>query len=315
MSRPLVIIIAIVVAAAWAHAAHASEPLIAFDPNRGEFPEGIALDHRGALYVALAPLGEIRRRTPDGAWSTFASIDPGTSGLAVLGLTTDAGGTLYAAAPTSTPEWHGVVAMTPQGSPRHVPGTERIAFPNAVAFDRRGNLYVTDSIGGAIWRLSRDGDVELWIEHEALAGTAVLNPFPLGANGIAYSRGRLYVANTEKMQVVEIPILPSGGAGTPSIIRTFDGPLDFLDGAGVDALGNLYVLVAGTHELVRIDRTGGVTTVAGPGDGLSLPVSLAFGPRGHGRQTVYITNFSLPDFVPSPTPGVVAVTVPFPGPP
>src|ERR687888_226207 len=113
MRRPLVIVIALVVAAAWAHAARASEPLIAFDPNRGEFPEGIALDHRGALYVGLAPLGEI-------------------------------------------------------------------------------------------WRLSRDGDVELWIEHEALAGTAVLNPFPLGANGIAYSRGRLYVANTEKMQVVEI---------------------------------------------------------------------------------------------------------------
>jgi sugar lactone lactonase YvrE len=207
------------------------------------------------------------------------------------------------------------VAISPQRSPRRLPGTERIAFPNALTFDRRGNLYVTDSIGGAIWRLSRDGDVELWIEHEALAGTAVLNPFPLGANGIAYSGGRLYVANTEKMQVVEIPILRSGAAGPPSIIRAFPGPSDFLDGVAVDVVGNLYVLVAGTSELVRIDRTGRATTVAGPDDGLSLPVSLAFGPRGHGRRTVYITNFSLPEFVPTPTPGVVAVRVPLPGPP
>jgi sugar lactone lactonase YvrE len=316
MRRLLAIIVGIVVAAAWAHAAHASEAVVvAFDPNRGEFPEGIALDHHGAMYVGLAPLGEIRRRTPDGSWSSFASIDPGTSGLALLGLTTDARGTVYAAAPTDAPEWHGVVAISPQGSPRRLAGTEQIAFPNALAFDRRGNLYVTDSIGGAIWRLSRNGDVELWIDHEALAGTAVLNPFPLGANGIAYSRGRLYVANTEKMQVVEIPILPSGAAGTPSIIRKFPGPGDFLDGVGVDVVGNLYVLVAGTSELMRIDRTGHSTTVAGPDDGLSLPVSMVFGPRGHGRQTLYITNFSLPDFVPTPKPGVVAVNVPFPGPP
>ena len=183
MRRLLAIIVGIVVAAASAHPAHASDTVVAFDPNRGEFPEGIALDHHGAMYVGLAPLGEIRRRAPDGSWSTFANIDPGTSGLAVLGLTTDARGTVYAAAPTDAPEWHGVVAISPQGSPRHLAGTERIAFPNGLAFDRRGNLYVTDSIAGAIWRLSRDGEVERWIEHEALAGTAVLNPFPLAPTG------------------------------------------------------------------------------------------------------------------------------------
>ncbi len=314
MRWPLVVMLAVVIATAWAWPAAASETVVAFDPSRGEFPEGVAFDRRGDLYVSLAPLGDIRRRAADGSWSTFASIEPGTGGLAVLGLAADARGTIYAAAPTNAPEWHGVVAVSRDGVTRRLPGTERIAFPNALAFDHRGNLYVTDSIRGAVWRLSRDGDVELWLEHEALAGTAVLNPFPLGANGIAYSRGRLYVSNTEKMQVVEIPVSRSGAAGSPSIVHAFHGPSDFVDGVAVDVLGDLYVLLPAASELVRIDRRGRATTLASAEDGLSMPASLTFGARGNGRRTLYITNFSLPDFVPAPMPGVIALDVP-PGPP
>lgn len=303
MRWPLVVMIGILVATAWAPPAVAAETVVAFDPSRGEFPEGVVFDRRGDMYVSLAPLGEIRRRGADGSWSTFARVDPGTGGLAVLGLAADARGTIYAAAPTNAPEWHGVVAVSRDGVARRLPGTEQIAFPNALAFDHRGNLYVTDSIRGAVWRVSRSGEVELWAEHEALAGTAVVNPFPLGANGIAYSRGRLYVANTEKMQVVEIPISRSGAAGPPRIVHAFGGAGDFLDGITADPRGNLYVLLAAASELVRIDRSGRVTTLAGAGDGLSMPASLTFG----ARRTLYITNFSLPDFVPEPMPGVVAL--------
>jgi sugar lactone lactonase YvrE len=89
---------------------------------------------------------------------------------------------------------------------------------------------------------------------------------------------------------------------------------DFLDGVAADVRGNLYVLFPGTSELVRIDRRGRATTLAGPDDGLSMPASLTFGARRDGRRRLYITNFSLPDFIPEPTPGVIALDVPFPGP-
>ena len=301
----------IVAVSIWAHPA-AAEPVASFDPAKGEFPEGIAFDLHGNLYVSIAPLGEIRRREGDN-WPVYARIDPGTTGLGVLGLTADRCGTIYAAAPTDAPDWHGIVAVAPDGARERLPGSEQIIFPNALAFDHRGNLYVTDSIGGAIWRLPRDGTADRWLEHETLAGTGALgNGFPLGANGIAYFRGRLYVANTEKKHVVEIPIDDSGAAGPPTVVHAFGGPMDFLDGITVDLVGNLYVLVTGANQLVRIERSGAVTTVAGAADGLNIPASLAFGP-GPLSRTLYVTNFSLPGLTPEPTPGVVSFDVPLPG--
>jgi len=302
----------IVAVAVWAQPG-AAEPVASFDPVKGEFPEGVTFDLRGNLYVSLAPLGEIRRR--EGAeWPVYARIDPGTTGLGVLGLAADGCGTIYAAAPTDAADWHGVVAVSTDGAARRLPGSEQIVFPNGLALDHRGNLYVTDSIGGAIWRVPRGGTAELWIEDETLTGTGVLgNGFPLGANGIAYFRGRLYVANTERKQVVEIPIQDSGAAGTPSIVHTFVGEADFLDGIAVDIVGNLYVLATGANELVRIPRRGPAVTVAGGEDGLNIPASLAFG-WGQSSRTLVVTNFSLPDLTPDPTPGLVAFDVPLPGP-
>jgi sugar lactone lactonase YvrE len=44
-----------------------------------------------------------------------------------------------------------------EGAATHVAGTEAMAFPNDLAFDQRGHLYITDSAMGAVWRLARDG--------------------------------------------------------------------------------------------------------------------------------------------------------------
>ena len=306
--RRLLPLCLLTLAAVLTPSAAAADTVTAFDPAKGELPEGIAFDRRGSLYVSLAPLGEIRRRTPDGTWSTLASIggDP-AGGLAVLGLAVDARGTIYAAAPTADPRWHGVVAVSPKGGLRRLPGSEAMQFPNAIAQGPRGDLYVTDSVGGSIWRIPRRGDAELWLEHGLLEGTAAVNPFPLGANGIVYHRGRLYVANTEKMHVVEIPIGKHGSPGEPRIVHAFSGPSDFLDGITVDRAGDLYVNLVVKSELVRIDRWGRTTTLADASDGLNIPASLTFGVRGDDRRSLYVTNLAAPDLTPTPNPAVIVV--------
>lgn len=297
-------------AAALPAAARAAETVVRFDAAKGELPEGIVFDHRGSLYVGLAPLGEIRRMTPDGTWSPFASVPPHSAGgLAVLGLAADRHGTIYAATPTDDAQTHGVVAVSRAGDLRRLPGTEQMVFPNALTFVPGGDLYVTDSIGGSIWRIPRRGEAELWLRHESLEGTAVVNPFPLGANGIAHHRGALYVANTEKMHVVRIPIGRHGAPGRPEIVHAFSGPADFLDGLTLDRAGNLYVLLVAESRLVRIDRRGGVSTLADASDGLNIPASLTFGPRSEARRTLYVTNLAAPDLTPTPNPAVIAVDV------
>lgn len=294
--------------------AAAADVVARFDPALGEFPEGIAIGPDGTTYVSLAPLGEIRRLDETGSWSRVFRFDPGTTGLGVLGLAADREGTLYAAVPSDSSDAHGVWAITPGGDAVRLPGSEQILFPNGLALDPYHNMYVSDSILGAIWRIPPGGRAELWLQHESLAGLAELNPFPLGANGVTFLRGRLLVANTEKKQVVEIPIEPSGLPGEPRIFHSF-GPTDYLDGIAADVVGNAYVLVAGQSELVRITPAGEATTVATADEGLNVPASLAFGTRSTSRRTLYVTNFSLPIFTPLPTPGVLALDVPQPGPP
>ena len=65
-------------------------------------------------------------------------------------------------------------------------------LPNAMTFDARGNLYVTESlrftdtgVSGGVWRFAPDGTSELWIEDPLLSPESLQHPLdipPVGAN-------------------------------------------------------------------------------------------------------------------------------------
>jgi sugar lactone lactonase YvrE len=298
-----------------------TEVVIAYDPAAGEFPEGIAVDKRGNVYVSLDELGEIRKISPDGSESLFVDFEePGLLGLAV-----DAPGNVYVARNTGNPATHGVWRVNRSDISERLPDSEQILFPNSLAFDKRGNLYVTETfaldeqgnfIDGAVWRIPPNGSAELWIRHPYLAGVNwpdIPFPFPLGANGIAYRHGSIYVVNTEKAHVVRIPILEDGSAGMPEIITNAFEELFVLDGIALDVHGHIYALVIAQSKLVRIDPSdGSITTLATADDGLDFPASLAFGTGKGNRQSVFITNFAI-----GPPggagPGVVKIDVGMPG--
>jgi sugar lactone lactonase YvrE len=293
------------------------DTVVAFDPAAGEFPEGIAADKTGDLYVSMFLLDQVRRVDPTGAQTVFTQL---VQGAAPAGLKLDASGTLYVAASGfnlaaghTDPTTRGVYRVGRDGSAAPIPGTEAILFPNDLTFDKRGNLYVTDAAGGAVWRIGRNGSVELWTDHPLLQGTGNLGlGFPYGANGIAFSHGRVIVANTERGMLVAIPIKSTGDAGEPTVLAESPA-LRGVDGIALDVRGDVYAAVNGQNTLVAARIDGSIDVLATAADGLDQPSTVAFGTGTRDHHTLFFVNFAV--FSPAPTPGVLEVTVGVPGQP
>jgi sugar lactone lactonase YvrE len=169
---------------------------------------------------------------------------------------------------------------------------------NALTFDKAGNVYVSDSFNGVIWKTGpHGGSATAWSSDPLLRPGTGLTP-PFGANGVEFNNARtvMYVANTAFHQIIRIPVNHDGTAGTASIFIT---GINAPDGIAVDDNDNLWVCANQEDEIVVVDKTGKV--IAKLGDfkgidekgivrGLLFPASLAF---SKDRKTVYVSNLTL----------------------
>ena len=284
-----------------------------FDPNKGELPEGLTISKTGTIYVSFPFTGELRTVSLDGTSTHFAALPTG-GGFGPLGLAIDAPGNVYAGVRTTDPATQGVYRVTPDGEATRLPGTEAITFANGLAFDQRGNLFVTDTILGAVWRIPRGGSAELWIQDDALEGDGSAGfGFPIGANAIAVRQNQVFVAVTEKASLLRIPIETDGSAGPLSVLAQAPA-LGGADGIALDVHGNIFVAVIPQSTIVRVSPDGSVIdTIATEDDGLNWASSIAFGTGRGARKTLYAVNFGIGS--PAPTPGVLAFDVGVPGDP
>jgi sugar lactone lactonase YvrE len=169
---------------------------------------------------------------------------------------------------------------------------------NALTFDKAGNVYVSDSFQGVIWKTGPGGGAATaWSSGPLLgAGTGLTPPF--GANGVQFNHAGtiLYVADTAYHQIVQIPVNPDGSAGTASILTT---GINAPDGIMVDRDDNIWICANQGDEIVVVDKTGKV--IAKLGDfggidengiarGLLFPASLDFSKDG---STLYVSNLTL----------------------
>ena len=266
--------------------------------------EGIAVSPNGDLYVGAAYEGEIYRITPSGEVSTFADLVPNPDDAYMLGFVVAGDGTLYVAViGANVLSMNGVWHVDAQGYPSHalaIPSAAPWAsIPNALTFDERGNLYVTDSATGSVWRMGADGDVEMWVQDSLLEPLAFF-----GANGISYRDDSLWVLNTEAGSITQIPICCDGSAGKP---RTFvqSELLVGLDGGQFDVAGNMYACNIWTNELFRVTRTGKLSVLVTAEEFAPFywPTNPVFG-FGSDRSTIYISGAD---------PSVVKIDVKIPG--
>lgn len=277
-------------------------------------PESITLDRHGDIYLSLNPLKEILKISPDGKRTVVATIAAGTQSL---GVRLDAAGNAYLAVAGSgiwrVPAHGGTPAQFAA-----IPG-----LPNGLAFDRHANLYVSESLGGVIYRISRDGSVSRWSSSPLLKGTTGPGPcglvhpsgLPLGANGIAFNaRGNgLLVANTTLGTIVRIPVRRDGRAGRARVLAGPDCRLWGADGVAMDRRDNLYVAANAERDIVRVSPDGRLRVLASftAGDPLYSPSDIAFGTGRRDRTEIFISDFAL--FTGGVGAGVVTMNVGVPG--
>ncbi len=289
--------------------------VVTFDPAAGEFPEGVAAARIGDVYAGLSALGRVVRVAADGQADDFTHLVLGEGDFGLTGLAIDGGGTLYAAVNSADPALHGVVGFgSADGEPFHLPGSEAITMPNAIAFGDDGAMYISDSVGGSIWRAEWVGfegwqPAEAWVTDPLLAGTGELPfPFPVGANGVAVDDGVVYVGVTEQSHIVGIPIGPEGEAGEPFVHLSPPGVA--IDGIAITDDGDFIVADPPANTIWRIGGDGVPVALADAEDGISGPTSV-YVETASGEPTVYVANMAqavIGELAPHP-PSIVAVTL------
>jgi sugar lactone lactonase YvrE len=288
--------------------------VVAFDESAGQNPEGIAIDRVGAIYVSISPLGDLWRIPPGSdepqPFGHVAGIVP-VRDFGLIGLAVDVFGNVYGAVQSADRAANGVWRFDRgTGDATRLPGTENIAVPNGLAFDKQANLYVTDSFTGAIWRVPWGGTAEVWLQDQALTGDGSLG-LNLGANGIAYRNGVFTVTNTERKTVLRIPKL-GGSPGPITVVTTLAANPD---GVALDVFGDAYIAENIANTIVRMTPGGSVSAIAS-GPPLDFPSSVVFGTARGGRTTLFGVNFSISEALglpPGSGPGVYSLSAGAPG--
>ncbi|HKQ64166.1 MAG TPA: SMP-30/gluconolactonase/LRE family protein, partial [Methylomirabilota bacterium] len=132
---------------------------------------------------------------------------------------------------------------------------------NVLTFDRAGNVYITGSFSGAVYKTGpHGGPASVWVQSPLLTTTGVPG---FGANGLAFNKANsaLFVNNTGNDTVVRVPVNANGTAGTPAV---FVNAINGADGLIIDEHDNLWIAANQADEIVVIDPSG--RTIAKLGD-------------------------------------------------
>ncbi len=293
------------------------------------YPRGVAVDAAGNLYIANTETHRIRKvdaatgfiTTVAGDGSSGFGGDGGPATSAKLyyprGVAVDATGNLYIAdsnnqrvrkvdASTSVIT---TVAGLLTASVSFTGGSAleaRLPMPTAVTEAANGDLFITDGVYNALFKVSNgaisrvdtgaetlnnpldvkigpDGSlyvadakndrilkisdgVTTVLAFDAIEGKTLSRPHDLVFDG----QGNMYISDTQNNR-----ILKRESGGNTEVVAT--GALNRPNGIALDAAGNLYIADYNNDRIVKVTQTGGVSYIAGASNS---------GYNGDGRQAL-----------------------------
>jgi len=265
-------------------------------PPGASHPEGITVDAKGNVYVATFAVAG----TSSGTGQIFV-YDPKGKLLRTLNVEGSSTLLLDLAFHPQTKDFlvldfgnKQVLNVNPANGKSKVFATVTgNAGLNVLTFDAAGNVYVSDSFQGIIWRTGpQGGAASAWVTSALLTTTGVP---PFGANGLAFNNAAdaMFVCNTGNDQVIRIPV-SGGNPGTPEV---FVNSVNGCDGLIIDDSDNLWLAANQADEIVVVDPSGRAIAKLGDFGGIDAngaPIGLLF-PASLVRSGgfIYVTNLSL----------------------
>ena len=264
---------------------------------RLNYPQGVALDGSGNLYIPDTANHSIRKVDSSGNISTVAGTSgDGAAATAALlnrptGVALDGAGNLYIA------DWgnNRIRKVDSSGNISTVAGTGTWGFsgdggpateaqlrePLDVALDGAGNLYIADTINQRIRKVDSSGVITTvagsgtygYVIHgfsgEGVAATEaqLYNPSGVALDGA----GNLYIADTHNLRIRKVDtagVITTvagdgtqnyGGDGGPAVAAQLWNP----SAVALDGSGNLYIADSVNNRIRKVDTAGVITTVAG----------------------------------------------------
>lgn len=245
------------------------------------FLENIAIDRNGEIFVTSFEEGKVYRVAVTGEFREFAKI-----GGDATGIEFDQQGNLLVAGVTNdkTPA---VFQIDRNGNAEPLVTLPDAIFLNGMTYLTSNRYLIADSFKGVIWAVNIiEKTAHLWLQHERLSRSAAeFPPFP-AANGLKIYGNTVYVSNTQRQQLIRIPLHQDLTAGIPELFLTNVN----LDDFAFDDQGNLYAATHVYNSVVRITPDGQITTVAKAAQGMTGNTALAFGRTLGDRTSVYVTT-------------------------
>jgi hypothetical protein len=237
-------------------------------PPDSAHPEGITTDSKGNFYVVTWDydhpnhLGHLIVLSREGKFQRRVEIAGASSRLGDISFQQGTGDLLIV-------DYGGkqVLKVNPMTGASSVfisiPGEK--AAPNGMTFDKKGNIYLTDSFQGTVWKTGPAGGAPTpWVKSDLLISHGLITP--LGANGLAFdhTEAALFVGNTGDHTIIRVPVV-NGEPGQPEVwVTSISGP----DGMFFDEEDRLWVVANRADEVVVLDKTGKTVAKLGDFEGL-----------------------------------------------